>query len=80
MTGPGNDDNQGAGHGMPPPGVPRWLKVSGIVVAVVVVVALIVSLVTGTEHGPGIHESWVVVLVGRKSEGDTLPLQPIRWF
>jgi hypothetical protein len=40
--------------------------VSGIAVAVVVVVAVIVSLATGTEHGPGLHGSWVAVLLGRK--------------
>ena len=36
----------------PYPGVPRWVKVSGIVVIVLV---LPVILVTFTEHGPGRH-------------------------
>jgi hypothetical protein len=75
MTEPGNENNQGDRPGMPPPpGVPRWLKVSGIVVAAVVLVALIVSLATGTEHGPDLHESWVAVLLGRKGN-----IRPLRW-
>jgi hypothetical protein len=73
-----SNDNGGGAKGMPPPGVPRWLKVSAIVVAVVVVVAMVVSLATGTEHGPGLHESWVAVLLGRK-QGDIRPVRPLRW-
>ena len=39
-----------------PPGLPRWVKVSGIA-AVTVIVLLVVLLVTGGpgEHGPGRH-------------------------
>jgi uncharacterized membrane protein len=33
---------------------PLWVKVFGIV-AVVIVVALIVALVAGVQHGPGLH-------------------------
>jgi hypothetical protein len=75
-----SNNNQGDSNSGPPSGLPRWLKVSGIVVAAVVVVALIVSLATGTEHGPGIHESWVAVLLGRKSNRESGPLRPILWF
>ena len=73
---PGSD-RQADGNRGPAPGLPRWLKVSGIVVAAVVAVALIVSLATGTEHGPGLHESWVAVLLGRKSNPNS---GPRRWF
>jgi len=37
-----------------PPGAPRWVKVSGIIVAVVVLLVLIL-LLTGNNHGPGRH-------------------------
>lgn len=71
--GPSND-HRGDRISGPPPGLPRWLKVSGIVVAAAVAVALIVSLATGTEHGPGLHESWVAFLFGRMGN-----IGPLRW-
>lgn len=37
------------------PGVPRWVKVVGIVAAVVVVLIVAMLLVGGGEHGPGRH-------------------------
>lgn len=37
-----------------PPGMPRWVKVSGIVILVLVAV-LVVSKLAGIEHGPGRH-------------------------
>jgi hypothetical protein len=39
-----------------PPGMPRWLKVSGIIVAVLVLLLVIVLLVSGG-HGPRRHLS-----------------------
>lgn len=36
-----------------PPGIPRWLKVSGIVVVIIVLAAIGISILFGTEHGPG---------------------------
>ena len=41
-----------------PPGMPRWVKVSGIVVGILVLVFLILQL-TGIagQHGPGRHFS-----------------------
>lgn len=38
-----------------PPGVPRWVKVSGLVILIVAVVLVVVMLVVGGEHGPGQH-------------------------
>lgn len=38
-----------------PPGLPRWVKVWGVIVAVLVVVAIAVLLFSGGEHGPGRH-------------------------
>jgi hypothetical protein len=40
-----------------PPGVPRWVKVSGIIVAVLVLLLVIVLLISGSEHGPRRHLS-----------------------
>lgn len=50
-----------------PPGLPRWVKVSGIV-GIAVIVLLVVLLVTGGpgEHGPGRHTG-----------GDDSPSAPI---
>lgn len=36
-------------------GMPRWVKVSGIIAIVVVLVVVIVLLVSGGEHGPRRH-------------------------
>lgn len=40
-----------------PPRAPRWVKLSGITLAVVVLVMLVVMLIGGGpgEHGPGRH-------------------------
>jgi hypothetical protein len=39
------------------PGVPRWVKVLGIVAATLLLVMLIVMAATGGQHGPGRHQS-----------------------
>jgi hypothetical protein len=36
-----------------PPGIPRWLKVSGIVVILLILLAVGISFILGVEHGPG---------------------------
>jgi hypothetical protein len=36
-------------------GMPRWVRVSGIIVVIVVLVVVIVMLVGGGEHGPRRH-------------------------
>lgn len=43
------------GRAESPPGVPRWVKVSGLVILVVAAVVVVVMLVAGGEHGPGLH-------------------------
>lgn len=35
-------------------GTPRWVKVFGII-AIVLALLLVVSLLAGVEHGPGLH-------------------------
>ena len=39
-----------------PPGVPTWVKISAIVVAILVVV-VVVAMLMGGNHGPGRHMS-----------------------
>ena len=51
-TGSGNEPGPGA-----PPGVPRWVKVSGIAVAILAAVLVAVMLLSGGSHGPGRHMS-----------------------
>jgi hypothetical protein len=38
-----------------PPGMPRWVKVSGIVVAVLIILVVLMMLLAGGGHGPGRH-------------------------
>lgn len=40
-----------------PPGIPRWVKVSALVVAALIVVVIAVMLLAGGDHGPGRHMS-----------------------
>jgi hypothetical protein len=53
---PEADDATGMEAHRPPPGMPRWLKVSGIILAVLIVLLVILAL-TGVfgQHGPGRH-------------------------
>ena len=39
------------------PGVPRWVKMLGIVAAALLLLLLIVILASGGQHGPGRHRS-----------------------
>jgi hypothetical protein len=38
-----------------PPGVPRWVKVTGMVTGGFVVLLVLAALVLGGDHGPGRH-------------------------
>jgi hypothetical protein len=40
----------------PYPGIPRWVKVFGIIVIVVVLLVVAITFICG-EHGPGRHTS-----------------------
>ncbi|MFP8958981.1 hypothetical protein ACLIYP_00110 [Streptomyces nanhaiensis] len=53
---PDADNAPGTGAAdAPGPGIPRWVKVSGIVAAVLVALVVLVMLLSGGEHGPGRH-------------------------
>lgn len=38
-----------------PPGLPRWVKVFGVVTAIVILLAIVAMILVGGEHGPGRH-------------------------
>lgn len=38
-----------------PPGVPKWLKFSGAILALLILVVIAVLLISGGEHGPSRH-------------------------
>jgi hypothetical protein len=55
MTDPtGNADESRESSGAPP-GVPLWVKVFATVVLAVALVLVVIMLVAGGEHGPGLH-------------------------
>jgi hypothetical protein len=39
----------------PQPGMPRWVKVFGIIAIALVLLVVVIMLVSGGEHGPGRH-------------------------
>jgi hypothetical protein len=55
-------DTAGVGaDGASPPGMPRWVKLSLIVVAVLVIAVVVVMLIAGGGHGPSRHAPGVQV-------------------
>ena len=54
---PDPECSSGGARGERPPGVPRWVKVSGIVVAILVLALVAIVFVAGGNHGPGRHAS-----------------------
>jgi hypothetical protein len=52
----GEDAGVAADRGSPPR-MPRWVKVSGIIVAVLVLLVVILMLISGGGHGPRRHAS-----------------------
>lgn len=54
---PASDPRPGVDPGLPP-GMPRWVKVTAIVVGLLLLLFLVLQL-TGIagEHGPGMHSS-----------------------
>ncbi len=54
MADPTPGDDTGVGPGGEYPGIPRWVKVSGIIV-IGLVLLVVISLLAGVRHGPGLH-------------------------
>ncbi len=48
---PPSDRNRGS----IPPGMPRWVKVLGIIALLVIAALIVVMVLIGGEHGPGLH-------------------------
>lgn len=55
MTGPISDHERGGESRSTPPGMPRWVKISALVVVVVVLVLVVIMALAGGEHGPDLH-------------------------
>lgn len=45
------NDTVPGGH----PGLPRWVKMSGVIVAIVVLAIVALLLIAGADHGPSRH-------------------------
>ena len=58
MTEPAPESEPGPRRDSPPPGMPRWVKVSLLVVAALLLIFVILKLTgAGGEHGPGRHQA-----------------------
>ena len=63
MTDPTHESAPSASSDVPPPGMPRWVKASLLVVAGVLLIFLILKLTgVGSDHGPGSHQAGAPVL------------------
>jgi hypothetical protein len=54
-----------------PPAVPRWVKISGLIVLAVILLVVVVMALAGAQHGPDRH-----VPGGADPGGHTAPAQP----
>lgn len=54
MANPTQPDH-GADEQATPPGMPRWVKILGVVAIAVIAVLVAVMLIAGGDHGPGRH-------------------------
>lgn len=57
MSDPLSDSERNDDHQEASPGMPRWVKVSVVVVLIVAAVLVVVMALSGGEHGPGLHTS-----------------------
>ena len=51
------EDARLAADRQPAPGMPRWVKVTAVIVAVLALLLVIVMLISGGSHGPQRHQS-----------------------
>lgn len=54
-TVPGRDDNSVVPDRGSPPGMPRWVKVFGVIAGIVALLIIAAMFIVGGEHGPGRH-------------------------
>jgi hypothetical protein len=50
-------ESEGPGVATGRPGVPRWVKTLAVVMAALLLLALVVTVLSGGQHGPGRHRS-----------------------
>ena len=60
-----------------PPGLPRWVKVSGLVLAVLLALLLAAHLLSGGGHGPGSHMSIGADTVPSARASEAAPPNPV---
>ena len=48
-------DGEGSRYRAGPPGVPRWVKLSGVVLGILLVALLVIMITAGGDHGPSRH-------------------------
>lgn len=77
MTDPADKPETATGNSEAP-GLPRWVKWSAVVVLALAVVLVVIMLLVGGNHGPGLHTGAVDVslvaaflVVGRRGVGLT---------
>lgn len=58
------------------PGIPRWVKVSGLVVAALIVLLVAVMLLAGGDHGPGRHMS-MASITGTRTDQSAAAATPL---
>lgn len=55
MTDPISDSERKGETSSEPPGLPRWVKISAVVVVVLALALILAMALVGGEHGPGLH-------------------------
>ncbi|MBA2532153.1 MAG: hypothetical protein H0V23_08615 [Nocardioidaceae bacterium] len=63
----GIDTNRGA-----PPGVPRWVKVAGVIVAILILALVVIMFIGAGDHGPSRHATGAqpTAQIEQKAPGD----------
>lgn len=55
MNEPSSDGERNGETWSGPPGMPRWVRASVVIVVVLAVLLVVVMALSGGEHGPGLH-------------------------
>ena len=50
-----NESGTDPAKGLEPPGLPRWVKISGAVLLLLLLAVILVMIASGGKHGPGRH-------------------------
>ena len=75
MSDPTQESEPGARNDVSPPGMPRWVKASLLVVAAFVLIFVILKFTgVGGEHGPGRHQATAPAV---SADADPAQLGPV---